>query len=347
MPYYLTPYTGAGTHDNPFRPSGSDQAGWSAIDLRADKGVTLDGGGFGYALLWLPPGSTDPIGSRTLVLDKLEAITNANRNFLATRTGIDFSQDVTFQDIVESLLVTGRAGWWNTLRPALGRMEAWLGGERIIDFPVIAGGSITDSFTRANETPLATPWTYQTGGSGSTVNLSSNVVTRGAGAAGDTFYYYANGAGWDADQTCEINDGAGNPVTGDDWGPAVRVGSSGLSGYLYSQYSVTRGAGKVVSGTYSVVESATGATSRGTAYKISAVGSTLRYYDAGTENASSPATDTSLTTAGNGAGWFQYDTQGSLDNFTGTGEITAGGRTTKNTRSAPLGIEAGMNWRGH
>lgn len=33
-----------------------------------------------------------------------------------------------------------------------------------------------------------------------------------------------------------------------------------------------------------------------------------------------------------------------LDSFSCT-DVTAGGRTTKNTRSAPLGVAAGMNWR--
>ena len=47
--YYLVPYLGEGTDRNPFRPDGSDQPGWSAIDLRPDVTV-LDG----FALLALP-----------------------------------------------------------------------------------------------------------------------------------------------------------------------------------------------------------------------------------------------------------------------------------------------------
>lgn len=323
MPYYLSPYIGGGTRSDPFRVTGSDQAGWSAIDIRADKGVTLDGGGFGYALLWLPDGTTAAAGLIKIGQNKLENATNQIKNRIQNLTGLDLSADVTFQDIVETLLVSPPPGWWNAIRPANGRLEAWLGGERIVDNPILAGGSISDNFTRANETPLATPWTVQSGSTG-TINLATNAITKNG--TGNCFYYYNNAAGWNADQTSELVYAS---ATLTDWGPAVRVGSNGLSGYFYVQDSLApQGPCKLVAGAFTIIESAaTLSTTVGVAYKISAVGSTIRYYANSVEDANSPATDTSLTTAGNGAGVFIFATGGSLDNFLATGEVAAAAKS--------------------
>ncbi|MDP3891934.1 hypothetical protein, partial [Nocardioides sp.] len=46
---YLAPYVGAGTDNDPFRPRGSEQPGWSAIDLRADSTILA-----GRALMAVP-----------------------------------------------------------------------------------------------------------------------------------------------------------------------------------------------------------------------------------------------------------------------------------------------------
>ena len=319
MPYYLSPYIGGGIRGNPFRPTGSDQAGWSAIDLRADKGVTLGGGGFPYALLWLPAGTTEAPALIKIGLDKLETVTQLIKNaILAKVHGLDFTNDVTLQDLFESMLISPPVGWWNAIRPANGRMEAWLGGQRIVDFPVVAGGSISDSFNRADETPIASPWTVLTSSTG-TINLATNAITKNG--AGDCFYYYNNAAGWSADQTSELVYAS---ATLTDWGPAVRIGSFNFSGYFYEQDAgAPWGPCKFVNGAFTSIEAAaTASTTVGVAYKISAVGSTIRYYANSVEDANSPATDTSLTTAGNGAGVFLNATGGSLDTFAATGEVS-------------------------
>ena len=317
MPYFLSPYIGAGIRSNPFRPTGSDQAGWSAIDLRADKGVTLDGGGFKYALLWLPPGTTEAPALIKIGLVMLETVTTQIKNAILTKApGLNFTADVTLQDIFESMLVSPPAGWWNAIRPANGRMGAWLGGQRLVDFPVVAGGSISDAFTRANETPIAAPWTVLAGSTG-TINLATNAITKNG--AGDCFYYYSAAAGWNADQSSQFL--YATTITENDWGPAVRIGSNGFSGYWYGQYSIgSRAIKKFVAGAFTNVEAASGATATGVPYKIDVSGSTISYYDNGGANANSPATDSSLTTAGNGAGLFLYNTGGSLDDFLATGE---------------------------
>ena len=318
MPYFLSPYIGAGIRSNPFRPTGSDQAGWSAIDLRADKGITLDGGGFGYALLWLPPGTTEDPALIKIGLDKLETVTTQIKNAILTKApGLNFTADVTLQDIFESMLVSPPAGWWNAIRPANGRMEAWLGGQRIVDFPVVAGGSISDAFTRANETPITAPWTVLAGSTG-TINLATNAITKNG--AGDCFYYYNNAAGWNADQSSQFL--YATTITNNDWGPAVRIGSNGFSGYCYDVTSSGALLFKFVAGTFTSIESAAAGAAAGQTVKLDVAGSTLTYSRNGTPDANSPGTDTSLTTAGNGAGVLLFDTGGSLDDFLATGEVS-------------------------
>jgi hypothetical protein len=322
VPYYLSPYIGAGIRGNPFRPTGSDQAGWSAIDLRADKGVTLDGGGFKYALLWLPPGTTEDNALIKIGLDKLETVTTQIKNaILAKAPGLNFTNDVTLQDLFESMLVTPPAGWWNAIRPANGRVEAWLGGQRIVDFPVVAGGSISDNFNRANETPAAAPWTKLAGGTG-TINLTSNAITKIT--AGDAFFYYNNAAGWNADHSSSWL--YATAITINDWGPAVRIGVDGFSGYCYDGATTEPQLFKFVAGAFTTVETAS-STTVGQTVKLDVAGSTLTYSRNGTPDANSPGSDTSLTTAGNGPGVFYYQNSGSLDDFLATGEVSAAGGT--------------------
>lgn len=327
MALFLSPYSGTGVHRNPFRPTGLDQPGVSAIDIRLDP-TTANGGGVGFALLWVPSGIPDPVGAIKLADDYGDLLTNQQRNRLNQRTGLDFGADTTIQDAISTIMLRADTLNWKRLRPANGIYECWLGsgsGKRDwIGLPAIAGGSLSDSFNRANETPIASPWTKLTGSAGN-VNLSSNAVVKSG--VGDYYAYYSNASGWNADQTSEIRSGTA-ATTFCDAGVAVRVGSSGLSGYFVSIYSGGLSVAKHVTGTYSSIESFTSSSvANSTLYKISAVGSTIRYYTAGVEDANSPATDTSLSTAGNGAGFFMYDgsvVSYGMDDWTGTGEITAG-----------------------
>jgi len=268
--------------------------------------------------LWLPPGTTEDPALIKIGLDKLETVTTQIKNAILTKApGLNFTDDVTLQDIFESMLVSPPAGWWNAIRPANGRMEAWLGGQRIVDFPVVAGGSISDDFNRANETPIATPFTVQPSSTG-TINLATNAITKNG--AGDCFYYYNNAAGWNADQSSQFL--YATTITTSDWGPAVRIGSNGFSGYCYNSFTGGAVLVKFVTGNFTAIESAAAGAVAGQTVKTDVAGSTLTYSRNGTPDANSPGTDTSLTTAGNGAGVFIYETGGSLDDFLATGEVS-------------------------
>lgn len=329
MSLYLSPYIGAGVKGNPFRPTGIDNPGSSAIDIRLDPTVA-DGGGIGFAVLWLPSGIPDPAGSIKIADDYGDLLTSQQRTRLNRRTGLNFGADTTIQDAIETIVLRPPTGRWYGLQPSRGRMELWLGSStgkrRWVDFPVIAGGSITDGFNRANETPIASPWVEQAGSTGD-INLSSSAITKSS--AGDLLFYHNNsGGGWNADQSSQFT--YATSISSDDWGPAIRISSLGtFDCYFYNQYTgggVAREIAKFVNGTLTTIEAASGTgPTVGHTYKIDVAGSTIRYYDNGSENGNSPGTDTSLSTAGNGPGAFYYASGGSLDDFVATGEISAGG----------------------
>ena len=323
MSLYLSPYVGKGSKQNPFRPVGSDQPGWSAIDLRADGGQSLDGGGFPYAMLWLPIGSVEDPSLIKLGDAKDELLAVSSRSILSSKTiSLDFSRDTKLDDVLSTLLLRPPANGWNPLMPVNGRMEAWLGSDigkqRWVDFPVLAGGSFSDNFNRANETPIAAPWTQLSGSSGTALRLNGNAMGR-ITTNGDMLYYYNSPAGWNADQASEFLYVSAN--NSNDWGPAVRVGSNNFSGYLFSQFDTS--IDKYVNNVFSLIEAGAGSTATGSVYKIQIAGSTITYFKDGTPNANSPATDTSLATAGNGAGCQWFEVGGTIDNFLASGEIPA------------------------
>lgn len=320
MALFLSPYIGQGTKADPFRPRGLDQPGSSAIDIRLDP-TRADGKGIPYALLWLPSGIPDPTGAKKLADDYGESVSALIKTLSNTKLGLDFSRDSTIQDIVETILLRPDRDGWKSLRPAKGIYECWLGsgsGKRDwIGLPSVAGGSITDNFNRANESPVAAPWTKN--GTGSNLNLTSNALAKPL--SGDDVFYYYSGS-WNNDQSSQVL--YVSAFTDDDWGPAVRIGSGGtLNGYFYDQYNGGRVLLKWVSGSLSVIESPSGATATGVPYKLDVAGSTIRYYDNGVEHANSPATDTSLTSGSPGV--FVYGPGGSLDDFLATGEVASGG----------------------
>lgn len=320
MPLYLSPYIGAGIHDDPFRPTGQDQPGASAIDIRLDPTVQ-DGGGVGVALLWLPLGIPDPVGSVKIADDYGDLLTNQQRTRLNQRTGLDFGADTTIQDAVQTILLRGDIFGWKRLRPARGIYEAWLGsgtGKRDwCGLPAMGGGAISDNFNRANETPLASPWA-RTPSSTDTFNLSGNAVVKASGT--NQTIYALSGYSWNDNQSAELL--YASSTTNNDLGPAVRVSVAAFTAYFYSQADTFRGVWKVIAGAYTQVEATTGTPSVGETYKLDAAGSTLSYYNNGAEAASSPATDTSIA-AGIPGIFYRYNA-GSVDNFLATGEITVG-----------------------
>lgn len=322
MPLFLSPYVGAGTKVDPFRPQGLLEPGASAVDIRLDP-TRADGDGIGFALLWSPSGVPDPTGGIKLAEDYGEPITDRIRNLINARTGLDFSLDTTIQDVIQTIMLRPDTIRWKQLRAFKGRLELWLGSStgkrKWVDSLVMAGGSITDDFNRTDEAVLQYPWVRQSG-SAIYATLSSNAI-RGLTASGQGMYYYDRSVnGWNADQSSSFR--YASAMTSNDWGPTVRNAVSGRSCYSFEQWSGGRSIAKYVNGSATTIETVTGAASTGVVYKIDVSGSTIRYYEDAVEHSGSPASDTSLSTAGFGPGVILYRSDGSIDDFVATGEQT-------------------------
>lgn len=137
------------------------------------------------------------------------------------------------------------------------------------------------------------------------------------------------------------------PVATTYHGPACRV-AGGSTVTFYSWATASEDANgyliKFVTGTQTnLVNNAVGSRVDGTLAKIEVDGSALKGYYGGVEKSST--TDTAIT--GNlrcGLNQFRGSSTGAFDSFEAA-DLAAGGRTTKNTRSWPLGVNVGMGWR--
>lgn len=297
MPFYLSEYIGTGTRQDPHVPVGSDQPGWAAIDLRPDSG------GLNACLLKVPTAFTDA-RAQFLADDKLEALTNPQKNFLQNRLGVDLSSPTLLRDIIATLLNSPPANGWKALRPGFLKWEIYL-GELIWEAPRISGGA-TDDFNRANGLiNVGVPaWTLGAPGSGN-ISVSGNTAVA---VSGDCWWYYAGAATTD-DQYAQddITESGGNGG-----GPAIRMQPGNVETlYFYDEFS-TDGFYKFVNSSYSVV-GAQGST-KANPVRVEAEGSTMRLFFNGVEDANSPWTDTSIPSGGQ-PGMFIY--AGSQDNWSG------------------------------
>lgn len=177
----------------------------------------------------------------------------------------------------------------------------------------------SDNFNRANETPLAAPWT-KNGGTGN-FNLVSNGVQ--ASVSDDKYYYYA-GAVSSPDQYSQAT--MVSAPSSQDWGPAVRIGGAGHTttpeGYFFDVYigGSSGGVQKHVNGAFTIIAATASSVAPGDTLRIEVEGTALRGYKNGVLLTST--TDTSLASAGNGVGFFIYETGGSIDDWSG-GDLTA------------------------
>lgn len=312
MPLYLAPYIGNGTRAAPFRPRGSDQLGWSAIDLRHNAAVVT-----GYALLWLPVADPDP-ALRQLAGGKLETLTAQTRNALDTALNIRMTAVSDPYKLIQELLLKD---WSDRIcKPVQwswkGEREVWLAGERWVRQ---MGGPTnpttidpSDDFNRADENPIVGNWTLSIG-SNHNFQLISNELG-GVGTAGDAYLFWAADAPPN-DQWSEIR--AGTALgTGSDWGPACRVATDDKEGYFASCFATGEELAKHVAASYSSIAVVT--TSNivaGDVVRVEAEGSTIRFKVNGVEVTGSPGTDTSLSSGRWGVFMFAVDPR--LDDWRG------------------------------
>ena len=298
MPFYLSEYIGAGTRQDPFVPVTDGSDDWHAIDLRAS--------GLNACLLRTTNPFTDA-RARFLADDKLEALTNPQKNFLTNRLGVDLSSPTLLRDIIATILTNPPANGWKPLTPGFLKWEIYL-GELIWEAPRASGGA-TDDFNRA-DAALTTPWVKPTWSA--TASVSGN----GLVASGDAGYYYS-GSVSGANQYAQLTVPLGAGSRG---GPAVRLlAVGGASLYMCDNFSnVTTGeCAKFVGGLANYTLIGLTGTTRANPIRIEAEGSTIRIYYNGVQVANSPWTDTSVPDANDGAGFWYYDGTNAADNWSG------------------------------
>ena len=296
MPYYIAPYIGAGSDLDPFRPRGSDQPGWSAIDLRADGGATLGGGGLNACLLHLPTADPDP-QLRLVALDPADTIGVGVRQAIIARLGLLASPaSVRWDDLAMEILLGPPPGGWKALRSNLaGAFEIWLGG-LLKRLPVVRGGtSLAEDWNCADSTSLTCDLTW-TEYLGTAWGITSNVA-RFDGIVG------SNGARADSDLASDdhfaqatvvflnlFNTTAGYVICRKD-------GTTTNTAYEFSVQqagSLTHILRKVITGTSTTLATGSGTHADGDVIRIEADGSTITGKKNGTTDAG-PATDTAIT----------------------------------------------------
>ena len=336
MFYYVSTIIGAGTHANPCRPQGSDGAPppWAMIDLRP-TGAELGG----FCLLALSV-RNDLAGMEFLGEDFGGTPTTAARNRIQNKLGITFNSTGTYAELIRQLLhpvegIADNVRWKPIVMTLAKRWQAYIAGQQIFDEAALGGG-VTDSFTRTNESPIASPWIHVPSGADG-VRLLSNAVNKDAQS--DEFIYY-NSAASSADQYSQWRYSAA--IFENDWGPAVRVsGTSTKNGYWLSN-ALTK-INKFVADTFSTVETLTFTSATGSTYRLEISGTTLTSKKDGAEVTGSPSTDTSLSTGQPGVFIYPGDT-GTVDDFDG-GDLSAGATMTPTVATASMaGVAGRMNY---
>lgn len=320
MPYYLSEYVGAGTSLDPFRPRGSDQPGWSGIDLRVND--------VGSCLLHLPLPDAHP----NLTLfgeDPTEGIGPNTRAAVRNRLGLARLDASRLDQLVAELLLTPPANGWKPLLPTRGRYEAYLGG-LIWSQPVIQGGAFTENWNCGNSASLTCQLTWSEEGTAYELLSNQARLTTTGGSANWARMDTDLGS---ADHYSQVTivasaEQAGNANFG---GVIVRKDSTATPTYYYTRFlrEATPGLNEhdLVKNIASV-ETVIGGPdpvdfAAGEVLKLQVIGSTLRAFRNGTEMTFSPVTDTAIT--GNlrvGLYGNSQGTTGTIDYDTWEGDVT-------------------------
>ena len=156
MPHiYLATYVGVGSDEDPFRPRGSEQDGWSAIDLRRDPTVAT-----GRALLSVPV-RDDTIG--TYLGDTPDEVSATIKSAIESRLGITLDVPRLRHIIPELLIAHAREDGtrWKPLRAMHdGVFRVYLGGLFWEARSLSGGSTITESFNTADSGTLGPDLTW-------------------------------------------------------------------------------------------------------------------------------------------------------------------------------------------
>jgi len=292
VPYYISPYIGTGTRLDPFRPFGSDQPGWSAIDLRPDGSILT-----GRCLLHLPVHNTDPQLNQ-LADDLDETLGLVVQNRLQNLLNLTLGQ-TQFKEVVAELLTfharTDGTRWKPLQVNHRGLMEIYLGG-LLMRWRHGAVGALpaTDNFNRADENPLAGNWTTAPGAFAG-LKIVSNAVDAVTG--GEDCAAYWNADAFSTDHYTQLTSGSTASSTK---GPAVRVRTATqLDMYLWSlNISGTNSIQKIVNDAFTLLLTTNITFISTDVMKLAVSGSTLTVYK--NDVSQGTVTNTALTTGVSG-----------------------------------------------
>lgn len=181
-----------------------------------------------------------------------------------------------------------------------------------------------DSFNRANENPLAAPWSTASAGGPAGLKLVSNAVTP-ITTATDSWMYYS-GVTWPADQYVKVKVGTLNAGKWDA-GPVARMSATGFNGYVLTFNDGSHlTLFKVVGGSFgSALSSISTTLGVGDIVELRATGTsttTLKMYINGVQIGTDVVDSSSPLTSGNAA-IGMFDGAITADDFE-AGDFTAG-----------------------
>lgn len=195
--------------------------------------------------------------------------------------------------------------------------------------------AITDNFNRANANPLDGNWVTLSGAGA--LRIVSNAVQNASGTDTDSGAYRNDGT-FPANQYAQVVLSSG---TTPDAGPSVRNASGALTCYFATHFNTEFHIYKVEAGVFTQLGFFTQAWNVGETLKIVATGTGITCHING-GSALVSVTDSGI--ASGNPGIFIYEGSIVLDDFECT-DFTPSSRTTKNTRTFPLGTEVGMGLR--
>ncbi len=311
--YYLAPYLGAGTDDDPYRPT--DATGWAAIDLRGDPTQQA-----GWCLLRGDGPLSIPDGV-DLGDDLDDAMPRRVSRGLEDRLGLVLDSRQRLREIIVELLLRhatpiGDTSRWNRLQTnSKGRHRIAIGGEVVYDAPAIVAVLVTDDFNRADE-DIQDSANWDIVAASNQFSIVSNVLN----VIGTTNFRHT--AWWSADSfgpDCYAEfENLVVPTSASGVGPMVRYDGVNLNSTGNAYFGRADASGpeydifKVVTG--SSTQLATGGTPVTGTYRFEADGSTLTLFVDTVQELQT--TDTSITGA-DFAGIFQFGTAdgGDWDDF--------------------------------
>ena len=297
MRYFITGFA-PGVEPGEYRPAGTDVlTDWSSVQFRPNPANPLDG----FCIVAAHDDVATLKGGNLIATAKDERLSAARARTLANRIGLNL--DATdFPGMLLELFQAhssppGDTSRWNALRSTIdGRHEIWLGGEKIVDLPVVSGGAVfTESFNKADSTTLGPDLTWaEANGNLQVLSNQADIVT----TASNNFAVSTTEASTDNNYGQAVITGTDTTST-TRWSVTCRGATDNTTTYMGSQGDLTTVDNTglyswLVGITLTLIASSTHTKAANDVIKVSANGSSIAFAFNGTNNITQ--TDTTWTT---------------------------------------------------